>query len=110
MVSAALVAQQKVDEEAAATTVLSGDETEPVGEGLGTDQGKLEQVSKGSPETATKKKVVQQPLYFVSSLLQGARSRYYGVQKLIFSLVTTSRKLSHYFQAHEIKVVTRFPL
>ena len=49
-------------------------------------------------------------MYFVISLLQGARSRYSGIQKLIFGLVVASRKLRHYFQAHEIIVVTHFPL
>ena len=43
-------------------------------------------------------------------LLHGARSRYSGVQKLLFGLLMASRKLRHYFQAHEITVVTRFPL
>jgi hypothetical protein len=57
-----------------------------------------------------KKKMVQRPVYFVSSLLQGARSTYSGVQKLLFGLLMASRKLRHYFQAHEITVVTRFPL
>ena len=37
-------------------------------------------------------------------------SRYSGVQKLLFGLLMASRKLRHYFQAHEITVVTRFPL
>ena len=32
------------------------------------------------------------------------------MQKLIFGLIMASRKLRHYFQAHEITVVTRFPL
>ena len=32
------------------------------------------------------------------------------MQKLIFGLIMASRKLHHYFQAHEITVVTRFPL
>ena len=32
------------------------------------------------------------------------------MKKLIFGLVMASRKLHHYFQAHEITVVTRFPL
>ena len=54
--------------------------------------------------------MVQRPVYFVSSLLQGARSRYSGVQKLLFGLLMASRKLRHYFQAHEITVVTRSPL
>jgi hypothetical protein len=57
-----------------------------------------------------KKKMVQHLVYFVSSLLQGARSRYSGVQKLLFGLLMASRKLRHYFQAHEITVITRFPL
>ena len=32
------------------------------------------------------------------------------MQKLIFGLIMAARKLRHYFQAHEITVVTRFPL
>lgn len=32
------------------------------------------------------------------------------MQKLLFGLLMASRKLCHYFQAHEITVVTRFPL
>ena len=32
------------------------------------------------------------------------------MQKLLFGLLMASRKLRHYFQAHEITVVTRFPL
>src|SRR5215216_3407704 len=54
--------------------------------------------------------MVQHQVYFVNSLLQGARSRYSGVQKLIFGLIMASRKLRHYFQAHEIMIVTRYPL
>ena len=50
--------------------------------------------------------MMQHPVYFVSSLLQGARLRYSGVQKLLFGLLMASRKLHHYFQAHEITVVT----
>ena len=61
-------------------------------------------------EVVQKKKMMQHPVYFVSSLLQGARSRYSGVQKLLFGLLMALRKLHHYFQAHEITVVTRLPL
>ena len=32
------------------------------------------------------------------------------MQNLIFGLIMASRKLRHYFQAHEITVVTRVPL
>ena len=54
--------------------------------------------------------MMQHSVYFVSSLLQGARSRYSGVQKLLFGLLMASRKLCHYFQAHGINVVTRLLL
>ena len=69
-----------------------------------------EAVPAQSSEVVQKKKMMQHPVYFVSSLLQGARSRYSGVQKLLFGLLMASRKLRHYFQAHEITVVTRLPL
>ena len=74
------------------------------------DQGSNEHDSENIPKDTKRKKVVQRPVYFISSLLQGARSRYSGVQKLIFGLIMASRKLCHYFQAHDITVVTRFPL
>nr|XP_020182083.1 uncharacterized protein LOC109767769 [Aegilops tauschii subsp. strangulata] len=75
VVSAALVAQRETDEEAAAAAVPSGGETEPVVVGSDIDQEKVEQVSEASSKTAARKKVVQRPVYFVSSLLQRARSR-----------------------------------
>ena len=92
-------------------------EQEPSPAGLG--PGKTDPLAKADTnvtgparpgEVAQKKKMVQHPVYFVSSLLQGARSRYSGVQKLLFGLLMASRKLRHYFQAHEITVVTRLPL
>ena len=74
------------------------------------DQDSSEHDNEGNPKGVAGKKVVQRPLYFVCSLLKGARSRYSSMQKLIFGLIMASRKLRHYFQAHEIKVVTCFPL
>ena len=106
VVSAALVAQREVDEEAAAATGPSSDK-------LGFSPAESGGDKEGyalSNEATQKKKMVQRPVYFVSSLLQGTRSRYSGVQKLLFGLLMTSRKLRHYFQAHEIIIVTRFPL
>ena len=74
------------------------------------DHDSSEHDNEGNPKDVARKKVVQRPVYFVSSLLQGARSRYSSMQNLIFGLIMASRKLHHYFQAHEITVVTRFPL
>jgi hypothetical protein len=39
-----------------------------------------------------------------------ARERYTMQQKLLYTLLVTSRKLRHYFQGHPIKVVTDRPL
>ena len=100
VVSAALVAQREVGEEESEQTTTESEK----------DQGSNEHGNESNPKDATRKKVVQRPVYFVSSLLQGARSRYSGVQKFIFGLIMASRKLCHYFQAHEIMVVPRFPL
>jgi hypothetical protein len=53
---------------------------------------------------------VQKPMYFVSTVLRDAWERYTMQQKLLYTLLITSRKLRHYFQGHPIKVVTDRPL
>jgi hypothetical protein len=60
-----------------------------------------------APEGVTK---VQKPVYFVSRLLRDARECYTMQQKLLHTLLIASRKLRHYFQGHQIKVVTDRPL
>ena len=111
------MAQREVDEEAVATAgpVDGKSEIPPAGPGAGkarppAESGTIRMEPAQPSEEVQKKKMMQQPIYFVSSLLQGARSRYSGVQKLLFGLLMASRKLRHYFQAHEITVVTRLPL
>ncbi|XP_074362316.1 uncharacterized protein LOC141702547 [Apium graveolens] len=52
----------------------------------------------------------QQPVYYVSQVLKDAEKRYPKLEKFAFALVTTSRKLRHYFQGREIRVVTNQPL
>ena len=51
-----------------------------------------------------RKEHVQQPVYYCSRALRGAEERYPKMEKLILALVTTSRKLRPYFQAHTVEV------
>jgi hypothetical protein len=60
-----------------------------------------------TPEDTAK---VQKPVYFISTVLRDAWERYTMQQKLLYTMLTTSRKLHHYFQGHQIKVVTDRPL
>ena len=117
MVSAALVVQRELEGEA--TVAAKPSDGGPGSSPAEPDAGKLEPTTRPDPGKAEselmskvgqKKKMVQHPVYFVSSLLQGARSRYSGMHKLLFGLLMALRKLHHYFQAHEITIVTRLPL
>ncbi|XP_075636749.1 uncharacterized protein LOC142608984 [Castanea sativa] len=49
-------------------------------------------------------------VYYMSRALRGAEGRYPMMEKLAFALVTTSKKLRHYFQAHVINILTDYPL
>jgi dsDNA-binding SOS-regulon protein len=53
---------------------------------------------------------VQRPVYFVSEVLSESKARYQPVQKLLYALLITSRKLQNYFQEYSIYVVTDYPL
>ena len=53
---------------------------------------------------------VQKPVYYTTRALRGAEGQYPLMEKLAFSLITASRKLRHYFQAHVIIVMTDHPL
>ena len=56
------------------------------------------------------KERVQHPVYYYSRALRGAEERYRRMEKLILALVTASRKLRPYFQAHTIEVLTEYPM
>ena len=53
---------------------------------------------------------IQCPVYFISEVLSESKIRYPQVQKILYAVLITSRKLVHYFQAHLISVVTSFPI
>ena len=49
---------------------------------------------------------VQRPVYYTSQAFQGVEVNCPRLEKITFALVVASRKLSHYFQAHPIVVMT----
>ena len=53
---------------------------------------------------------VQKPVYYTNRALKGAKARYPQIEKLAFALITASRKLRHYFQAHIINIMMDHPL
>ncbi|KAL2251473.1 UNVERIFIED_CONTAM: Retrovirus-related Pol polyprotein from transposon [Sesamum indicum] len=53
---------------------------------------------------------VQNLVYYVSKMLQGAELRYSLVEKFVLALVTSARRLRPYFQSHKIIVLTNQPL
>jgi hypothetical protein len=51
---------------------------------------------------------VQHPVYFISEVLGPSKKKYPQVQKLLYAVLLTARKLCHYFDDHKVIVVTGF--
>jgi hypothetical protein len=52
----------------------------------------------------------QRPVYFISEVLSETKIRYPQIQKLLYAVILTWRKLRHYFESHPVTVVSSFPL
>ena len=53
---------------------------------------------------------VQRPIYYISKVLSDSKVRCPSIQKLLYVILMTSRKLRHYFEFYQVSVVTKFPL
>ena len=53
---------------------------------------------------------VQCPVYIIGKVLSNSKSCYSQIQKLLYVILITKRKLRHYFESHPVMVVTSFPL
>jgi hypothetical protein len=49
-------------------------------------------------------------VYFVSKVLSDSKTLYSEMQKLVYAILMTKLKLWHYFDAHPITVVSKYPL
>ena len=61
-------------------------------------------------ETNEGSKVIQQLVYYISEALSGVKLNYTEIEKIAYTVLISSRKLKHYFQAHEITVPSSQPL
>jgi hypothetical protein len=53
---------------------------------------------------------IQRSVYFISEVLSETKVCYPQIQKLLYAIVLTRRKLRYYFEGHPVTVVSSFPL
>jgi hypothetical protein len=61
-------------------------------------------------EEPQRSRKMQRPVYFVSEVLSDSKTRYSHMQKLVYAILMTKRKLQLYFDAHPIIVVSKYLL
>jgi hypothetical protein len=49
-------------------------------------------------------------VYFASETLSGSKLFYSELEKIVYVVMMTTRKLRHYFEGHRIRVITNQPL
>jgi ribonuclease HI len=54
--------------------------------------------------------LIQRPVYFISEVLSETKICYPQIQKLLYAVILTRRKLRHYFESHPVTMVSSFPL
>ncbi|XP_059650198.1 uncharacterized protein LOC132295960 [Cornus florida] len=52
----------------------------------------------------------QYPIFYTSKTMTDTETRYNKAEKIILALVYAKRKLRHYFESHNIKVLTNYPM
>ena len=53
---------------------------------------------------------IQRLVYFISEVLSKSKVWYSPIQKPLYAILITSRKLQHYFDEYKISIITDFPL
>ncbi|GJY31189.1 reverse transcriptase domain-containing protein [Tanacetum coccineum] len=71
---------------------------------------KRQKQSHSSAVLMTNREGRQIPVYFVSRTLRGPEVNYTPMEKLVLALLSASKRLKRYFQAHTIVVVTNQPI